>query len=112
MITFSAVRACLAGLAVAALLAGCGPVGYAPPVAAAPYQGSTMPPPALDRNGRPNYDANGQYVGGHGIGTLVDDPDRAPPPPRTPSDMVRQEQDKVDRSVCQGLHVGEPDACN
>jgi hypothetical protein len=103
-----------ASVAVMLSLASCGPAlpgaTYTPP---APYQGSTAPPPALDRNGNPNYNASGQYVGGHGIGTLVDSPERAnPPPPSTPSDMVREEQRKVDRAVCQGVNVGNPSACD
>src|SRR5271165_4208283 len=91
-------------------LAGCGPSGPAatayrqpvvtttPPLGASP--GPTMAqsgprPPAFDKNGNANYDANGNYVGGHGVGTLVDNPDR-PAPPAAPSDMVRNEQQKVD----------------
>jgi hypothetical protein len=75
------------------------------------YQGSTTPPPPLDRNGNQNYDASGQYIGGHGIGTLVDSPEHANAPPSTPSDIVRGEQQKVDRAICQGVNVGNPSAC-
>ncbi len=32
-------------------------------------------PPAFDRYGNANYDSSGVYVGGHGVGTLVDNPD-------------------------------------
>jgi len=32
-------------------------------------------PPAFDRYGNANYDSNGAYQGGHGIGTQVDNPD-------------------------------------
>jgi hypothetical protein len=32
-------------------------------------------PPAFDRNGNANYDSNGTYIGGHGIGTTVDSPE-------------------------------------
>ena len=32
-------------------------------------------PSAFDRYGNANYDANGTYIGGHGIGTQVDNPD-------------------------------------
>jgi hypothetical protein len=100
-------------LGFSACLASCGPVpsrGSPPPPTA--YQGSTTPPPALDRNGNPNYDASGQYIGGHGVGTLVDSPERVNASPPTPSDMVREEQRKIDRSVCQGLNVGNPSACD
>lgn len=29
----------------------------------------------FDRNGNPNYDENGGYIGGHGLGTTIDNPD-------------------------------------
>ena len=32
-------------------------------------------PPAFDRYGNANYDSSGAYTGGHGVGTLVDNPD-------------------------------------
>jgi hypothetical protein len=54
------------------------PAGYtAQPVSTPPtgVAAAGQAPPALDRNGNPNYDANGTYVGGHGIGTLVDSPE-------------------------------------
>jgi hypothetical protein len=49
-----------------------------PPLAA--NTGPTMSeagaaPPAFDRNGNANFDSNGTYTGGHGIGTLVDSPE-------------------------------------
>ncbi len=34
-------------------------------------------PPAFDRYGNANYDSNGAYTGGHGVGTKVDNPDAA-----------------------------------
>ena len=73
------------------ILAGCGPSGPSPaaykPVVTAPPPGSTAntgptmseagpAPPAFDRYGAANYDANGTYIGGHGIGTQVDNPDQ------------------------------------
>jgi hypothetical protein len=79
-------------LAYAAVLSGCGPSGPQPqagfnrPVvnAMTPSDGNTGPtmseagpaPPAFDRYGNANFDANGTYVGGHGIGTQVDNPDQ------------------------------------
>jgi hypothetical protein len=33
------------------------------------------PTPQFDRNGEPNFDTEGNYIGGHGLGTLVDSPD-------------------------------------
>ena len=47
---------------------------------AAPATGPTMSeagpaPMAFDRNGNANYDSNGTYIGGHGIGTMVDSPE-------------------------------------
>ena len=75
-----------------ALLAGCGTSGPQPQAGLnTPFEitppppnasaGSTMSeagpaPPALDRYGNANYDANGTYIGGHGVGTLVDNPDQ------------------------------------
>lgn len=32
-------------------------------------------PAAFDKNGNANYDSNGTYIGGHGIGTTVDSPE-------------------------------------
>jgi hypothetical protein len=78
-------------LAVVALCAlfmtGCGPSGpspaaYHPAIAPLPANpGPTMSeagpaPPAFDRYGQANYDASGAYIGGHGIGTTVDNPDQ------------------------------------
>jgi hypothetical protein len=76
----------------AAALAGCGPSGPQPqagfnqhPVlTTAPPSANTGPtmsesgpaPPAFDRYGNANFDSNGTYTGGHGIGTLVDNPDQ------------------------------------
>ena len=53
---------------------------YTPPtgrVAATPAAavGSTQPPPKFDRNGNPNYDADGNYIGANGVGALVDSPE-------------------------------------
>ncbi|WP_214477085.1 YgdI/YgdR family lipoprotein [Mesorhizobium sp. dw_380] len=31
--------------------------------------------PQYDRNGNPNFDARGRYIGCHGLGCKVDDPD-------------------------------------
>jgi len=33
-------------------------------------------PPAFDRYGQANYEASGTYIGGHGVGTQVDNPDQ------------------------------------
>lgn len=69
-------------------LAGCGPSGpaataYQQPIVSAPSAntGPTMSqagptPPAFDRYGNANYDASGAYIGGHGVGTMVDNPDQ------------------------------------
>ena len=66
-------------------------------------------PPAFDRYGNANYDSKGTYTGGHGVGTLVDNPD-APKPPQTPSDMVRSEQQKVNDSMCKEIKASDPNA--
>jgi len=72
---------CLA-LACGLGLAGCGPSGPSPaavskPAPAGPTLSEAGPaPPALDRYGQANYDASGAYIGGHGVGTLVDNPDQ------------------------------------
>jgi hypothetical protein len=73
-------------------VSGCGPSGPSPsavnkPMMTAPPLGQTAnagptmseagpAPPAFDRYGNANYDANGTYIGGHGVGTLVDSPDQ------------------------------------
>lgn len=100
-----------AGFAVVGCLVSCGPAPLGTMQTPVVYQGSTAAPPPLDRNGNPNYDTSGQYIGGHGIGTLVDSPERANTEPPTPSEMVREEQHKVDRAICQGVNVGNPSAC-
>jgi hypothetical protein len=51
------------------------PIGTntAPP---GPTQAESGPAPsAFDRYGNANYDSSGAYIGGHGIGTQVDNPD-------------------------------------
>jgi hypothetical protein len=63
-------------------LSGCGPSGPSPaavnkPAATGPTMSEAGPaPPAFDRYGQANYDASGNYIGGHGVGTLVDNPDQ------------------------------------
>ncbi len=77
----------------AVALSGCGPsgsppqAGFAQPAAfpTPPLTANTGPtmseagpaPPAFDRYGNANFDASGTYIGGHGIGTQVDNPDEA-----------------------------------
>jgi hypothetical protein len=69
-------------------LSGCGPsappqasfnkpaVASAPPINPGPTQAESGPqPPAFDRYGNANFDNQGTYIGGHGVGTLVDNPD-------------------------------------
>ena len=72
-------------------LAGCGPTlpppqagfarpmaTYAPPVNTSPTMAEAgLAPSAFDHNGNANYDENGTYTGGHGIGTLVDSPEQS-----------------------------------
>ena len=70
------------------LAAGCGPSGPAPaayknppmtplPANSGPTISEAGPaPPAFDRYGQANYDSSGAYIGGHGIGTTVDNPDQ------------------------------------
>ena len=53
-------------------------------------------PPAFDRYGNANFDANGTYIGGHGIGTQVDNPDRA--------DVVRHSKVEHARHLEHALH--------
>ena len=108
-------------------LAACGPtngpsavavqrpiVTTTPPLGAPPgptQAQSGAAPPAFDRYGNANYDANGTYIGGHGVGTLVDNPDM-PARPQTPSDMVKSEQQKVDDSMCKEIRAGDPNAAS
>ena len=118
-------RGMCVAIACAMGLAACGPtngpssvavqrpiVTTTPPLGAppGPSQGASGPaPPAFDRYGNANYDSNGAYIGGHGVGTLVDNPDM-PKPPQTPSDMVRSEQQKIDNSMCKEIKAGDPNA--
>lgn len=44
-------------------------------------------PPATDRYGQQNYDAQGRYVGRHGLGTLVDRPPAEPVEATGPAPM-------------------------
>jgi hypothetical protein len=65
-------------------------------------QGSTTPPPPFDRYGRANYDSDGTYIGGHGIGTLVDDPDLPAPAGASGGDaagLVQQDAAEIDSAV-------------
>jgi hypothetical protein len=66
-------------------------------------------PPAFDRYGNANYDSSGTYIGGHGVGTLVDNPD-APSRPQTPSDIVRSDQRNIDSAMCREIKAGDPNA--
>ena len=66
-------------------------------------------PPAFDRYGNANYDSSGAYIGGHGVGTLVDNPDR-PALPQTPTDMVKSDQQNIDNAMCKSIKAGDPNA--
>ena len=75
-----------------------------------PTQAQSGPrPPAFDRSGNANYDSNGTYTGGHGVGTLVDNPDK-PAPPQTATDLVKQDQQNIDNSMCKEIKAGDPNA--
>jgi len=84
-------------------------------------QGSTEPPPAFDRYGNANYNENGEYVGAHGLGTSVDNPD-FPTSNSTSNDgwssdpvgdAIRQDQANIDASMCSAIQAGDPTAsCN
>ena len=65
--------------------------------------------PAFDRYGNANYDSSGSYIGGHGAGTLVDNPD-IPKPQQTPSDMVKSDQQNIDNAMCNEIKAGDPNA--
>jgi hypothetical protein len=67
------------------------------PPSAMVSQGSTQPPPAYDRYGMANYDQDGNYIGAHGIGTLVDNPDV----PGDPAALVEQDQADIDAAAGQ-----------
>jgi len=107
------VRRVSALTACAFAVSACGPTR--PPVASAPppvqtsMMGQPGAPPVLDRYGQPNYDAQGAYTGGHGVGTLVDNPDR-PAPPQPAPDPVRAEQQKVDDAMCKSIRAADPNA--
>ncbi len=65
--------------------------------------------PAFDRYGNANYDSSGTYIGGHGVGTLVDNPD-IPKPQQTPSDIVKSDQQNIDNAMCKEIKAGDPNA--
>ena len=106
-------------------LAACGPtsppsavavqhpvVTTTPPLGANPGPSPSQSgpaPPAFDRYGNANYDSSGTYIGGHGVGTLVDNPDK-PAPPQTPSDMVKSDQQNIDNAMCKEIKAGDPNA--
>ncbi len=85
-------RAYFLFLPCAVALSGCGPSGPQPqtgfnhPIvntmtSSDANTGPTMSeagpaPTAVDRYGNANFDANGTYTAGHGIGTQVDNPDQ------------------------------------
>jgi hypothetical protein len=107
------------GAALAALLlAGCntpnpGPTAYHPPYVAATAQpanasvlGQPGAPPAFDKNGLANYDSQGNYVGAHGVGTLVDNPDV----PQPKLDPVHQDVKNIDDAMCKSIKAGDPNA--
>ncbi|WP_054141873.1 hypothetical protein [Bosea sp. AAP35] len=76
-----------------------------------PTQAQSGPMPALfDRNGNRNYDSSGTYIGGHGIGTLVDSPDKPSPIGMTPTDTVRQDMNSIDDSICRSRKAMDPTA--
>lgn len=50
-------------------------------MAAMPLPGRVGNAPPIDRYGRPNYNDQGQYVGPHGDGVLVDRPPQDAPQP-------------------------------
>ncbi len=106
-------------------LAACGPtsgpsavavqhpgVTTTPPLGANPVptpSQSGPAPPAFDRYGNANYDSSGTYIGGHGVGTLVDNPD-IPKPQQTPSDIVKSDQQNIDNAMCKEIKAGDPNA--
>lgn len=65
-------------------------------------------PPRFDRNGNANFDSSGAYIGGHGIGTLVDSPDK--PGPMSPTGTVRQDMNSIDDSICRSRKAIDPTA--
>ena len=54
-------------------------------------------PPAYDKNGNPNYDASGTYIGGRGLGTTVDSPEDP-----TASMVPQVEMPDVSKMNCTG----------
>jgi hypothetical protein len=47
------------------------------PIGSSPDSSQAVDPTVqkFDKDGNPNYDENGNYIGGHGLGTTVDNPD-------------------------------------
>ncbi|RUU36774.1 hypothetical protein EOC93_24910 [Mesorhizobium sp. M6A.T.Ce.TU.002.03.1.1] len=118
----SSTKSLIALAAISLVVSGCGstnPTPYAgyrqPVVSYSAPKGPTQAesgsrPPAFDKNGNANYDANGNYIGGHGVGTLVDSPENSAPAPTSPSDLVRKDQADIDESMCKSMKAADPDA--
>jgi hypothetical protein len=54
--------------------------------------------PQYDRNGNPNFDTHGRYIGPHGLGALVDSPEQRGPQQRDTSQDVDPTVHKFDRN--------------
>ncbi|TIN22093.1 MAG: hypothetical protein E5Y31_19060 [Mesorhizobium sp.] len=110
------VKSILALAATSIAVSGCGPTnpppyaGYHQPVVSSTQAQSGTRPPKFDKNGNANYDANGNYIGGHGVGTLVDSPENSSPAPTSPSDLVRQDQADIDNAICKSMKAADPNA--
>ncbi len=63
-------------------------------------------PPAFDRYGNANYDSSGTYTGGHGVGTLVDNPDA------TTMGIPKAEMPDMSTMHCTGSSISNAGAMN
>jgi hypothetical protein len=109
-------------LTCAVALSACGPSGpqpqagfnqpsaFATPLLSA-NTGPTMSeagpaPPAFDRYGNANFEANGTYSGGHGIGTQVDNPDQ------TSFDIPKSSMPDISSMHCTGSSIANAGSTN
>jgi hypothetical protein len=104
-------------------LSACGPSGPPPqagfnhpivntmaPLNTGPTMSEAGPaPPAVDRYGNANFDSNGTYIGGHGVGTLVDNPDQ---PDQTTFGIPKSSMPDISSMHCTGASISNAGSLN
>jgi hypothetical protein len=66
-------------------------------------------PPVFDRHGNANFDSNGTYTGGHGIGTQVDNPDQ---PNQTTFGIPKSSMPDISSMHCTGSSISNAGMMN